>query len=125
MAKKNSSKTATEKAIQSSEPRVMTYRGWKGVNLVDAPLTWNPLESGPNKFRQTDLPDNYLMVQNNLNTSDTMGVETRQDSVKIANVPSNFKFTGVAIVYKRWVFCVARYGSGTDSWVALYARVVR
>ena len=74
MAKKNSSKTATEKAIQSSEPRVMTYRGWQGVNFVDAPLTWNPLETGKNKFRQTDLPDNFFMVQNNLVTTDTQAI---------------------------------------------------
>ena len=86
MAKKNSSKTATEKAIQSSEPRVISFKGWQGVNFVDAPLTWNPLETGQNKFRQTDLPPNYLMVQNNLNTTDTQSIETRMDSVSLRAV---------------------------------------
>ena len=115
MAKKNSSKTATEKAIQSSEPRVINYRGWKGVNFVDAPLTWDPLETGVDKFRQTDLPANFLMVQNNLNTTDTLGLETRQDSVDIGDVPSGCKFTGVSCVYKHWLFCVVRQNTeGTD-----------
>lgn len=108
MAKKNSSKTATEKAIQSSEPRVINYRGWKGVNFVDAPLTWDPLETGPDKFRQTDLPANFLMVQNNLNTTDTLGLETRQDSIDIGDVPDGWKFTGVSAVFKHWLFCAVR-----------------
>ena len=107
MAKKNSSKTATEKAIQSSEPRVMTYRGWQGVNFVDAPLTWNPLETGKNKFRQTDLPDNFFMVQNNLVTTDTQAIETRYDSIKLGDIPNRngAKFTGVSAIYKHWIFC--------------------
>lgn len=115
MAKKNSSKTATEKAIQSSEPRVINYRGWKGVNFADAPLTWEPLETGPNRFRQTDLPANYLMVQNNLDTTDTLGLETRRDSIDIGDAPPEWKFTGVSCVYKHWLFCVVRqYIDNTD-----------
>ena len=113
MAKKNSSKTATEKSIQASEPRVLSYRGWKGVNFVDAPLTWNPLQSGVDTFRQTDLPDNFLMVQNNLVTTDTLGIETRQDSLDIGDVPSGWRFTGVSAVFKHWLFCVVR-NSGAD-----------
>lgn len=117
MAKKNSSKTATEKSIQASEPRVLTFNGWKGVNFVDSPLTWEPLQSGPDTFRQTDLPDNFLMVQNNVNTSDTLGLETRYDSTIIGtsiSTPSYvYKFTGVSTVYRRWLFCVAR-SNGSD-----------
>lgn len=132
MAKKNSSKTATEKAISSAEPRLITYKGWQGVNFVDAPLTWNPLETGKGKFRETDLPDNYLMVQNNLVTTDTLGIETRMDSEVVGAIDENFivhrydwnngvveretateyesyTFTGVAIVYQQWLFCVVKY----------------
>ena len=115
MAKKNSSKTATEKAISSSEPRVLSFKGWQGVNFVDSPLTWEPLESpSPQKFNQTDLPANFFMVQNNLNTTPTLGVETRMDSIKIADVPTNFKWTGIAAIYKHWVFLVAR--NTASSW---------
>ena len=112
MAKKNSSKTATEKAIQSSEPKVITYKGWKGVNYVDAPLTWDPLETGPTKFRQTDLPANYLMVQNNLITTPTLGIETRDDSERLVKltsdeISSGVTFTDVAAVYQNLLFVVA------------------
>lgn len=111
MAKKNSSKTATEKAISSSEPRTISFRSWQGVSYVDSPLEWDPLQSGPEMFRQTNLPQNFLMVQNNLNTSDTMAVETRQDSVVIGEAPEGLTFTGVGTVYKHWIFLVATDGT--------------
>lgn len=120
MAKKNSSKTATEKAIQSSEPRVMSYQNWQGVNFVDAPLTWQPLETTPKAFRQTDLPANYLMVQNNLETTDTLGIETRYDSIKIIEAPIG-NFTGVSCVYKHWLFAVIRAETDYIMYVDLLA----
>ena len=123
MAKKNSSKTATEKAIQSSEPRIMSYRGWKGVNYADSQLTWDPLETGKDMFRQTDLPANFLLVQNNLVTSPLLGIETRFDSIDIGDIsdlpvdsPNQWRFTGVSRVYKHWLFCVARFISEEDWW---------
>lgn len=122
MAKKNSSKTATEKAIQSSEPKVMSFRGWKGVNYVDSPLTWNPLESGKDRFRQTDLPANFLMVQNNLITTPLLGVETRDDSIDVGNVPDNGMFTGISGVYKHWLFCVVRTQTGQSFTDSIYYR---
>lgn len=119
MAKKNSSKTATEKAIQSSEPRVTAYRGWKGVNYVDSPLTWNPLEEGPRKYRQSDLPANFLMVQNNLITTPTLGIETRPDSICIGNVVEGSTFTGISCMYKHWLFCAAKV---SDTLEVIYYR---
>lgn len=111
MAKKNSSKTATEKAIQSSEPKVMSYRGWKGVNFVDSPLTWNPLETGQRSYRQSDLPANYLLVQNNVETSPLLGLETRHDSMPIGKIPDDmpgFSFTGICTMVRHWLFAVVR-----------------
>lgn len=135
MAKKHSSKTATQEAVQRSEPRIITYKGWQGVNYVDAPLTWEPLETGPGKERQSDLPNNYLMVQNNLITTDTRGIETRPDSVVIGNAPIfsflqwpidsivytdpvdlPVEFTGPACMHKNWVLLAGnvRGSSGCD-----------
>lgn len=122
MAKKNSSKTATEKAIQSSEPRIMSYRGWKGVNYADSQLTWDPLETGKDMFRQTDLPANFLLVQNNLVTSPLLGIETRFDSIDIGDVPSGRVFTGVSGVYKHWLFCVARDNQDNGFYDNIYYR---
>lgn len=118
MAKKNSSKTATEKSIQASEPRVMVYGGWQGVNFKDAPLGWEPLETGHYDHREADLKPNFLMVQNNLVTCDTLTVQTRPDSVVIGKVPSshpNAKFTGVSCLFHRWLFCVIREPYGQNS----------
>lgn len=108
MAKKNSSKTATEKAISSSEPKVISFRNWQGINFVDAPLTWDPLQSGKDKFRQTNLPQNFFMVQNNLVTTETLAIETRQDSKVIGVCPSGLEFTGVGAIYKKWIFIAAK-----------------
>lgn len=131
MAKKHSSKTATEKSIQASEPRVVTYRGWKGVNIADAPLNWLPLETGKDKFRTTDLPANYLMLQNNLQTTQSLGIETRPASSVIGtitgvtftdpvsgatvNLGNNWMFTGVVCMYRHWLFCVAQKKEGYET----------
>ena len=120
MAKKNSSKTATEKAIQASEPRVMVYKDWKGVNYVDAPLTWEPMETDRYAHRQLNLPHNYLMVQNNLNTTETLSLETRMDNKTIGMVPDGYQFTGISCVFHRWIFCVIRYKLSSN-W---YERIV-
>lgn len=127
MAKKNSSKTATEKAIQSSEPRIATFRGWKGVNYVDSPLTWDPLESGDGKFRQTDLAPTFFMVQNNLETTPTLGVETRHDSMSIGDMPDSdkaagWKFTGISCMHLHWLFAVARRDEGQSFKERIYYR---
>jgi len=120
MARKNSSKTATEKAIQASEPRVLSYRNWNGVSYVDAPLTWQPLETARYAHQQTNLPKNYLMVQNNLVTTDTLSIETRMDSHIIGVTLDNFKFTGVCCMFHKWLFCAIRYDD-PDSW---YERII-
>ena len=112
MAKKNSSKTATEKAIKASEPRVQVFTGWQGVNFKDAPLGWEPRETGTSHFRQEDLKPNYLMVQNNLETCDSLTVQTRPDTTVIGQLPpkrsgaTSIAFTGVTCMYNRWLFTV-------------------
>lgn len=105
MAKKNSSKTATEKAISASEPRLITFKGWQGVNFVDAPLTWQPLEDFHQKhdaFNQSNLPDNFLMVQNNVNTTETLSLETRMDSIRVGVLDAKNGTTPLLKIYK-WV----------------------
>ena len=111
MAKKHSSKTATEKAWSASEPRLQVFTGWQGVNFAQAPLGWEPNEPlGPHNQRQNDLKPNFLHVQNNVVTADNMTLETRMDSEIIGEAPEGWKFTGVACIYHRWLFCVVRQG---------------
>ena len=119
MAKKNSSKTATEKAITNSEPRMQVFGGWQGVNFKDSPLGWEPNETGPHDHRQTDLKPTYFAVQNNLVTNTTLSVETRPDSKVIGKSGTStpptgsgsaaaWSFTGVSIMYQSWLFCAVR-----------------
>jgi len=124
MAKKNSSKTATEKSIQASEPRVITYKGWQGINISDAPIDWAPLDAG---HGQIDLPANFLMVQNNLETSKLLGIETRSSSEKIADASlilaalsgdsvTSVKLTGIAKMHKHWLFLAVRRTDATRTY---------
>ena len=115
MAKKNSSKTATEKSIQASEPKVQIFTGWQGINIKDAPLGWRPLETGYHDHKQTDLRPNYLMLQNNMVTDDAMTIQTRPTSKLVANPPSGYKFTGVEHVHDRWIFLAVRTNQNIPS----------
>lgn len=109
MAKKHSSKTATEKAMSASEPRLQVFSGWQGVNFAQAPLDWEPNEPlGSHNQRQEDLKPNFFHVQNNLITVDNLTVETRMDSEVIGVCPEGYEFTGVSCLFHRWLFCVVR-----------------
>ena len=112
MAKKNSSKTATQEALKASEPKLQTFTGWQGVNFKDSPLGWEWGETKPAyenhdyRHHQSDLKSNFLLIQNNMVTTDNLTLETRPDAEIIARPPSGYKFTGVACLYHRWLFCV-------------------
>lgn len=111
MAKKNSSKTATQEAIKASEPKLQTFTGWQGVNFKDAPLGWEWGEKAPvyeghdYRHHQSDLKSNYLLIQNNVITEGPT-LETRPDAEIIARPPAGFRFTGVACLFHRWFFAV-------------------
>lgn len=109
MAKKNSSKTATEKSLSASEPRVQVFKGWQGINIKDAPLGWEPRETGHHDHNQVDLRPNYLVLQNNLTTDMSLSVQTRPDPVIVATHPDGGRFTGVSAMYDRWLFAAVRF----------------
>ena len=127
MAKKNSSKTVTEKAMQASEPKQQVFYQWQGVSFIEAPLGWEPLENsqqagrpglaqGYEQYwtRQTDLKPQFLMVQNNVETTDNLTLETRPDSRKIVEMPEDpygWKNTGVVHMFHHWMFLGQRLDS--------------
>lgn len=121
MAKKNSTKTATKEALQASEPRLMTYKGWAGINISQAPLGWNPIESG--EFNESDLQSNYLATQNNANTTSTGAIETRHNTEVLAIPPGSLKFTGISCLRQDYLICAfsdnsirwKKIGSGSKS----------
>jgi len=89
MAKKNSTKTATKEALQNSEPKLQAFRQWKGINFSEVSPLWNDyVQEVFTDDRQTDLPPNYLLVQNNLKTTNQAAVETVFKPVKWIDGPS-------------------------------------
>lgn len=120
MAKRNSTKTATKEALQASEPRMMTFKGWQGINISESPLEWRPLEHG--EQNDSALMPNFLVVQNNIDTTASKTLETRRDTVHIANAPAGKKFTGVSCLYQDKLICAFDDMSlgwiklGTDEW---------
>lgn len=108
MAKKNSTKTATKEALQSSEPRLMTFKGWKGINISEAPLGWNPIPSDMGRtsdYNESDLMANYLSVQNNADTTASGSIEVRPDTEVIAVPPAGIQFNGVTCLYQDYLIC--------------------
>ena len=130
MAKKHSSKTATQEALQAANPKIQVFDKWAGVNFKDAPLGWE-VEEPSTKFyqhHQTDLPFNNFLIQNNMVTDMSDSVSTRFDSEVIATTPDFFGdpwninyelyFTGVAYLYRHWIFAAFSNEAHEDQIVA-------
>ena len=118
MAKKNSTKTATKEALSASEPRVINFGQWSGINFKEAPLGWKPLTYKPG---ESDLPDNFLMLQNNVITTSLKALETRLDTRPICTPPVltetaigpiPLEFTGVTYFYENKLFCACKSAEG-------------
>ena len=108
MAKKNSSKTATEKSLQAANPRIQVFDKWAGVNFKDAPLGWEVAENKFYPHHQTDLPLNNWLIQNNMVVDMSDSVSTRYDAEIIAIPLEGYHFTGVACLYKRYFVAVLK-----------------
>lgn len=103
MAKKNSTKTATKEALQASEPKLMTFKGWQGINIKESPLGWQPVEWG--EFNDSVLKANYLVVQNNVDTTSSLALEVRHDTVILGEPPAGLHFNGVACLREDILIC--------------------
>lgn len=106
MAKRNSTKTATKEALQSSEPKIQTFKGWQGMNIETSQREWTPLETIPKTakasynshtsnlvFKQTDEKSNYALIQNNLRCMADGSLETRNRTLSslynyLCNLPT-------------------------------------
>lgn len=92
MAKKNSSKTQTQEARSASEPKLITYAQWGGINIAEQRGDWDyPWSSSSdgvhdeNDTEQTDLQPNFLVIQNNVDTTASGKLETRNKVVTLPN----------------------------------------
>lgn len=110
MAKKNSTKTATKEALQASEPRINPFQGWQGINIAESPLEWVPDQHGYYGGETADRNDsnlraNFLVVQNNIKTTNSLALETRHDTKIIAEPPDGTEFNGVCCLREDILFC--------------------
>lgn len=111
MAKKNSTKTATKEKMQASEPRLAVFKGWQGINIKESPLGWQPTDTGvygdpvAGDRNDSNLKANFLVVQNNVDTTSSLALETRHDTEIVAVPPDGLKFTGVACLRENVLFC--------------------
>lgn len=109
MAKRNSTKTATREAQAASEPRIINFGQWTGINIKEAPLGWADNSDQPG---QSDLPDNYLMLQNNVVTTSLKALETRLDTLPVCLMPyevvgdATVKFKGISYLHENKLFAV-------------------
>lgn len=114
MAKRNSTKTATKEALQASEPRIQVFKQWNGVNIKEAPIGWNHESEDDN---QTDLPMNFLTVQNNVDTTAAKALEVRKAELCYADAVEDMEFTGVICLWGENLYAAMRKGEAESIWV--------
>ena len=122
MAKRNSTKTATKEAQAASEPRILNFGQWVGINIKEAPLGFNPLEPAyTHKTAESDLPDNFLALQNNVVTTSLKALETRLDTLPVCEVPdASLRFSGVVHLHENKLFCSFKSDEETDDQLYYY-----
>ena len=120
MAKKHSSKTATQEALQAANPRLQVFNKWAGVNFKDAPLGWEPGETKFYAHHQTDLPLNNWLIQNNMVVDMSDSVSTRDDAEIIARAPNWGMFTGVACLYQHYLLMVVKTKNTETNYEYIY-----
>ena len=117
MALKNSTKTATKEAIQSSEPRVMTIKGWTGVSIEQTPYDSEASDFHKDKNiyagkSQSDSQPNLLAVQNNLVSCSNGSVESRYEPIKLNDAPEGYALTGISLCYDDYIYAIAKNSEG-------------
>ena len=123
MAKKNSTKTATQEALSAAEPKLQTFTKWQGINIEQTPLVWTPDHRyWSDGTMQTDLATNFLLVQNNAFQQSNGTIETRQEEVELFNAPDGYEFTGVTYMHDHYFFAAVKHkdSSSQDEDIYMY-----
>lgn len=115
MAKKNSTKTATQEALSAAQPKLQTFTKWQGINIEQTPLEWTPDHRyWSDGTMQTDLATNFLLVQNNAFQQSNGSIETRQEDVDLFSAPNGYEFTGVTYLHDCYFFAACHNKSSSD-----------
>lgn len=119
MAKKNSSKTATQTSISNSQPRIQVIGSWQGINWATMPYNTkeNEINTSKETWRdrgQSDSKPNFLAIQNNLCCADNGTIETIYEPIKLNEAPTGKTLTGVACCHKNKIYVVAVDNQGVE-----------
>ena len=112
MAKKNAnkrSKTATEKTLSSSEPRIQVLAKWSGMNISNLAPGWTPSEDydSPDDFDNTiDEELKQWVIQNNMFCCDNGSIETRRNTRTVSLLGSDDarSLSGPVLMHKQYVY---------------------
>ena len=87
---------------RNSEPRVQLFKEFGGCNFQLSPRSFSLGKDVPQE--QSDLMMNYVVIQNNAKVSANKTIETRNNLVKLFDVPNGRKFTNACILVGREFF---------------------
>lgn len=87
---------------RNSEPRIQLFKEFGGCNFQLSPRSFSLGKDVPQE--QSDLMMNYVVIQNNAKVSANKTIETRNNLVKLFDVPSGRKFTNACILIGREFF---------------------
>lgn len=122
MAKRNSTKTATKEALQNSEPKLQTFKGWQGIYIGEVGPNINVFDGvnnikhtagdNDNIFLQSDLKSSFLMLQNNVKTTDSRALETRYPTIELTKAANfvngeSYTITGISCLIDNYLLYVA------------------
>lgn len=89
-----------------NEPRVQLFSMFGGCNFQLSPRSFDYVFEADAEERdeQTDLQQNFMVVQNNAHIAPNQTIETRQNLVTLFQAPTGKKFTGVATLAGSYMY---------------------
>lgn len=107
MAKRNSTKVATQEQLSASEPRIVTFQKWAGINISEVPSGW---KYNTDEFSDGILKNTYLTVQDNVMTTSSGSLQTRDIEKKLCTI-TNGTLTGVNHLHGKWLYIGYKYNN--------------
>lgn len=98
----------------NSEPRIQVFKEFNGINFENVNRSSGDIDIDVARYDdgdQTDLPMNYLFLQNNVATCSNKTMEVRDDLMTLFRAPDGVRFTGPAQVINSWVYLAKSDGN--------------
>lgn len=92
----------------ATEPRVQDFKQFSGCNFELSPRDWESTYERDND--QTDLMQNYMVLQNNCAIANNNTIETRNNIVELLGAPANKQLNGVSLLVDDFMFAATTDG---------------